>query len=68
MTLTYLMSPAMSNPFIPLERDQPVVIPVQEWLAEDHRRASLSSSWRVWMSPRWKRRTVGVARRPIHRR
>ena len=36
MTLTYLMSPAMSNQFIPLERDQPVVIPVQEWLAEDH--------------------------------
>jgi transposase len=30
------MSPAMSNQFIPLERDQPVVIPVQEWLAEDH--------------------------------
>ena len=26
----------MSNQFIPLERDQPVVIPVQEWLAEDH--------------------------------
>jgi transposase len=36
MTLTYLMSPAMSNQFIPIERDQPVVIPVQEWLAEDH--------------------------------
>ncbi len=26
----------MSNQFIPIERDQPVVIPVQEWLAEDH--------------------------------
>ncbi len=25
----------MSNQFIPIERDQPVVIPVQEWLAED---------------------------------
>lgn len=36
MTLTYLMSPAMSHQFIPIERDQPVVIPVQEWLAEDH--------------------------------
>ena len=36
MILTYLMSPAMSNQFIPIERDQPVVIPVQEWLAEDH--------------------------------
>jgi transposase len=36
MTLTYLMSPAMSNQFIPIERDQPVVIPVQEWLAADH--------------------------------
>jgi transposase len=36
MTLTYLMSPAMSNQFIPLERDQPMVIPVQEWLAQDH--------------------------------
>jgi len=27
----------MSNQFIPLERDQPFVIPVQEWLPEDHR-------------------------------
>jgi transposase len=36
MILTYLMSLAMSNQFIPIERDQPVVIPVQEWLAEDH--------------------------------
>ena len=26
----------MSNRFIPIERDQPLVIPVQEWLAEDH--------------------------------
>jgi len=26
----------MSNQFIPIERDKPVVIPVQEWLAEDH--------------------------------
>ena len=26
----------MSNRFIPIERDQPMVIPVQEWLAEDH--------------------------------
>lgn len=26
----------MSNQFIPIERDQPMVIPVQEWLAEDH--------------------------------
>jgi transposase len=26
----------MSNQFIPIERDQPFVIPVQEWLAEDH--------------------------------
>ena len=25
----------MGHQFIPLERDQPVVIPVQEWLAED---------------------------------
>jgi len=33
---TYLMSLAMSNQFIPIERDKPVVIPVQEWLAEDH--------------------------------
>jgi transposase len=30
------MSLAMSNQFIPIERDKPVVIPVQEWLAEDH--------------------------------
>ena len=36
MTITYLMSPTMSNPFIPIARDQPMVIPVQEWLAEDH--------------------------------
>ena len=27
----------MSNPIIPIARDQPMVIPVQEWLAEDHR-------------------------------
>ena len=26
----------MSNKFIPIERDQPFVIPVQEWLTEDH--------------------------------
>jgi transposase len=26
----------MINQFIPVERDQPFVIPVQEWLAEDH--------------------------------
>ena len=26
----------MSNQFITIERDQPFVIPVQEWLAEDH--------------------------------
>jgi len=26
----------MSNQFIPIERDQPFVIPAQEWLAEDH--------------------------------
>ena len=26
----------MSNQFIPIKRDQPFVIPVQEWLAEDH--------------------------------
>jgi len=26
----------MSNQFIPIERDQPMVIPVQEWLTEDH--------------------------------
>ena len=26
----------MSNQFKPIERDQPFVIPVQEWLAEDH--------------------------------
>jgi hypothetical protein len=26
----------MSNPFITIERDQPFVIPVQEWPAEDH--------------------------------
>lgn len=26
----------MSNPFIPTARDQLMVIPVQEWLAEDH--------------------------------
>ena len=26
----------MSNQFIPIERDQPVMIPVQAWLAEDH--------------------------------
>jgi len=30
------MSPVMSNKFIPIERDQPFVIPVQEWLTEDH--------------------------------
>src|SRR5512139_999777 len=30
------MSPMMSHPFIPIERDKPVVVPVQEWLAEDH--------------------------------
>ena len=26
----------MSNQFIPIERDQPFVIPVQEWLEQDH--------------------------------
>lgn len=26
----------MSNQFIPINRDQPFVIPVQEWLADDH--------------------------------
>ena len=26
----------MSNHFIPIDRDQPFVIPVQEWLADDH--------------------------------
>ena len=26
----------MSNQFITIERDQPLVIPVQEWLTEDH--------------------------------
>ena len=26
----------MSNQFIPIERDKPFVIPVQEWLTEDH--------------------------------
>ena len=25
----------MSNPFIPIERDQPVVIPVPEWLTAE---------------------------------
>jgi hypothetical protein len=30
------MSLAMSNHFIPIERDRAFVIPVQEWLAEDH--------------------------------
>jgi hypothetical protein len=29
------MSPTMSNPFIPIERDQPVVIPVPEWLTAE---------------------------------
>src|SRR5512144_3110275 len=36
MTLTYLMSPTMSNHFIPIERDQAVVFRVQECLPEDH--------------------------------
>ena len=26
----------MSNQFIPIERDQPFVIPVQDWLDPDH--------------------------------
>ena len=26
----------MSNQFITIERDQPFVIPVQEWLPDDH--------------------------------
>ena len=26
----------MSNKFIPIDRDTPLVIPVQEWLTEDH--------------------------------
>ena len=26
----------MSNKFITIERDQPFMIPVQEWLAKDH--------------------------------
>ena len=26
----------MSNQFVPIERDQPFVIPVQEWLEKDH--------------------------------
>lgn len=30
------MSPAMSNKFIPIDRDTPFVIPVQAWLSEDH--------------------------------
>ena len=28
----------MSNQFIPIERDKPVVIPMQEWLTAEHLR------------------------------
>ena len=30
------MGPTMSNKFIPLERNRPFVISVQEWLTADH--------------------------------
>ena len=30
------MNLTMSNKFIPIDRDTPFVIPVQEWLTEDH--------------------------------
>jgi hypothetical protein len=30
------MGPTMSNKFIPVDRDTPFVIPVQDWLPEEH--------------------------------